>query len=116
VDKRGSGVVILSADFMCGGSSGLDLLGIFTWFPQVRHPALTWAWSAAMSLAMSPHFHGVYVNNLGQEGGSRVRDAYGINYDHLASIKAAYDPDNLFRLNQNIQPQLTCPRGAGVRR
>ena len=62
-----------------------------------------------MSLAMSPHFHGVYVNNLGQEGGNRVRDAYGINYDHLASIKAAYDPDNLFRLNQNIQPQLTCP-------
>ena len=64
-----------------------------------------------MSLAMSPHFHGVYVNNLGQEGGNRVRDAYGINYDHLASIKAAYDPDNLFRLNQNIQPQLTCPPG-----
>ena len=47
---------------------------------------------------------GVYVNNLGEEGSNRVRDAYGTNYGRLASIKAAYDPDNLFRLNQNIQP------------
>ena len=45
-----------------------------------------------------------YVNNLGEEGSDRVRDAYGINYDRLADIKAAYDPDNVFRLNQNIRP------------
>jgi FAD/FMN-containing dehydrogenase len=62
------------------------------------------SWTRELFDAMSPHFRGVYVNNLGEEGSDRVRDAYGINYDRLADIKAAYDPDNVFRLNQNIRP------------
>ena len=61
-------------------------------------------WTRELFDAMSPYFRGVYVNNLGEEGSDRVRDAYGVNYDRLAGIKAAYDPDNVFRLNQNIQP------------
>ena len=61
-------------------------------------------WTRELFDAMSPHFRGVYVNNLGDEGSDRVRDAYGINYNRLAGIKAAYDPDNVFRLNQNIRP------------
>ncbi len=48
---------------------------------------------------------GVYVNFLGEEGESRLRAAYpGATWDRLARIKARYDPDNLFRLNQNIPP------------
>lgn len=47
---------------------------------------------------------GVYVNYLGDEGEQRVRAAYGANYDRLATVKARYDPDNLFRMNQNITP------------
>ena len=61
-------------------------------------------WTRELFDAMSPHFRGVYVNNLGEEGSDRVRDAYGSNYDRLADIKAAYDPDNVLRLNQNIRP------------
>lgn len=61
-------------------------------------------WTRELFDTMSPYFRGVYVNNLGEEGSDRVRDAYGINYDRLAGIKAAYDPDNVFRLNQNIPP------------
>jgi FAD/FMN-containing dehydrogenase len=61
-------------------------------------------WTRELFEAMSPHFRGVYVNNLGEEGSDRVRDAYGINYNRLADIKSAYDPDNVFRLNQNIEP------------
>ncbi|MGQ0575402.1 MAG: BBE domain-containing protein [Pseudonocardia sp.] len=44
----------------------------------------------------------MYVNNLGDEGEDRVRAAYGANYPRLAEVKRAYDPDNVFRLNQNI--------------
>jgi FAD/FMN-containing dehydrogenase len=61
-------------------------------------------WTRELFNAMSPYFRGVYVNNLGEEGNDRVQDAYGINYDRLTGIKAAYDPGNVFRLNQNIRP------------
>jgi FAD/FMN-containing dehydrogenase len=45
-----------------------------------------------------------YVNYLDDDDGDRVRSAYGPNYDRLVELKRRYDPENLFRLNQNIQP------------
>jgi FAD/FMN-containing dehydrogenase len=56
--------------------------------------------------ALEPHHtSGVYVNFLMNEGEDRVREAYGTEkYDRLKSLKRRYDPDNLFRLNQNIPP------------
>jgi FAD/FMN-containing dehydrogenase len=47
---------------------------------------------------------GAYVNMMMDEGQERVRASYRENYDRLARIKDAYDPDNLFRVNQNIEP------------
>ena len=47
---------------------------------------------------------GAYVNMMMDEGQERVRASYGDNYDRLTQVKAKYDPDNLFRVNQNIQP------------
>ena len=48
---------------------------------------------------------GAYVNFLGDEGPDRVRAAYpGATWDRLAAVKATYDPENLFRLNQNVPP------------
>jgi FAD/FMN-containing dehydrogenase len=47
---------------------------------------------------------GAYVNFLMEEGQDRVRAAYRGNYDRLARIKRRYDPDNVFHINQNIQP------------
>jgi len=41
---------------------------------------------------------------LGVEGEARVKEAYGNNYSRLAALKTKYDPDNFFRLNQNISP------------
>jgi FAD/FMN-containing dehydrogenase len=47
---------------------------------------------------------GIYLNFIGDEGQDRVRAAYGPNYDRMARIKGQYDPENVFRGNQNIQP------------
>ena len=48
--------------------------------------------------------HQVYVNLLGVEGEERVKEAYGKSYSRLVTLKNKYDPNNLFRLNQNIKP------------
>ncbi|HLH44735.1 MAG TPA: FAD-binding oxidoreductase [Bryobacteraceae bacterium] len=47
---------------------------------------------------------GAYLNFLMEEGEDRIRAAYRANYDRLAAVKAKYDPDNFFRINQNIRP------------
>ena len=47
---------------------------------------------------------GTYLNFVGDEGGDRVRAAFGDSYDRLATLKASWDPDNVFRGNQNIVP------------
>ena len=47
---------------------------------------------------------GGYVNFMGDDDQNRVEANYGGNYERLSKIKAKYDPDNLFHLNQNIQP------------
>ena len=50
---------------------------------------------------------GVYVNFMPEDEKQRVaKGAYGANYDRLAKLKAKYDPDNLFRHNQNIVPAI----------
>jgi hypothetical protein len=56
--------------------------------------------------ALEPHHTSVYVNFLMDEGEERVRQAYGAQkYDRLKALKRKYDPENLFRLNQNIPPK-----------
>ena len=55
--------------------------------------------------ATAPHSaEGGYVNFMADDDQDRVRANYGANYDRLVDVKRAYDPDNLFHLNQNIRP------------
>jgi hypothetical protein len=63
-------------------------------------------WGRAYWQAVHPfNLEGVYVNfMMDDEVGGRVQATYGENYKRLASVKAKYDPKNLFRVNQNIQP------------
>lgn len=62
-------------------------------------------WVRDYSDALAPHSEaGGYVNFMDDDDSVRVQDNYGGNYDRLVSIKRQYDPDNLFRINQNIAP------------
>jgi FAD/FMN-containing dehydrogenase len=62
-------------------------------------------WSRSLWTALSPYHTSVYVNFLMDEGEDRVRQAYGARkYDRLKALKRKYDPDNFFRMNQNIPP------------
>jgi FAD/FMN-containing dehydrogenase len=83
----------------------VDFIASATWTEpadDVRHMAAARdVWQAVSAHGSS----GVYVNNLGSEGEDRIRAAYGASkYERLAGIKARYDPENIFHLNQNIRP------------
>jgi hypothetical protein len=64
------------------------------------------AWGRAYWKAVHPfNMDGAYVNfMMDDEADDRVLATYGDNYRRLASVKAKYDPKNLFRVNQNIRP------------
>jgi FAD/FMN-containing dehydrogenase len=64
------------------------------------------AWTRRFWEDMRPYSAGgVYVNFLGQEGPDRILEAYGrAKYERLTALKDKYDPDNFFRVNQNIPP------------
>ena len=63
-------------------------------------------WTREYSDALQPYsLGGAYVNFLmGDEGSGRIRAAYRDNFARLVEIKRRYDPENLFRVNQNIDP------------
>jgi FAD/FMN-containing dehydrogenase len=65
------------------------------------------AWARATSAAMGPFMSGgAYVNYLDADAGAdAVRAAYGPAYERLITLKEKYDPQNIFRLNQNIRPR-----------
>ncbi len=82
----------------------------------ITHPFALWedpagtdeniAWARGFRRDIAPFTNGgIYLNFIGDEGQDRVRAAFGAEkYARLAAIKAGYDPDNVFRGNQNIVP------------
>ena len=72
-------------------------------------------WAKAYWEAVHPYnLGGAYVNFMMDDEGDGARQAtYGDNYERLAAVKEKYDPKNLFRVNQNIQPaRATASRAA----
>ena len=66
------------------------------------------AWARESWGAMQPFAErSAYVNDLGDEGEQRVREAYGSNFERLLALKKKYDPTNFFRLNQNVKPTMS---------
>jgi FAD/FMN-containing dehydrogenase len=62
-------------------------------------------WAQEYWEALHPHSEeGGYINFMMKEGEDRIRATYGDNYERLQEIKAEYDPENFFHVNQNIEP------------
>jgi len=62
-------------------------------------------WAKEYWEALHPHnMGGAYINFMMEEGNDRIKATYGENYERLRKIKSKYDPDNLFHVNQNIEP------------
>ncbi|RZF25612.1 FAD-binding oxidoreductase [Paraburkholderia sp. UYCP14C] len=81
-----------------------DCFPVAIW-DETAEDAVNVQWARGIWEALRPYScGGVYANNLGDEGDERVKEAYGDNYARLASVKRQYDPDNFFRMNQNIAP------------
>jgi FAD/FMN-containing dehydrogenase len=73
--------------------------------PDPSNAALIKRWTIDYFEALHPYaMDGSYVNFLMDEGRDRVHAAYRENFTRLAEIKATYDPDNFFHVNQNIRP------------
>jgi hypothetical protein len=84
---------------------GYNFLVLAQWL-QPADTSRCVAWARDTYERMQPFFaSGRYVNYLGDdEADASVAAAYGPNYRRLQRIKATYDPNNLFRMNQNIRP------------
>jgi len=75
--------------------------------PDLANAAVIRDWTVAYWEALHPYSSGgAYVNFLMEEGQERVQATYRDNYPRLAAIKTKYDPQNFFRVNQNIKPAL----------
>ncbi len=84
-------------------SPSWDFDAIAQWMEPDQAPAGV-AWARSLWDDLAPHSTGVYVNHLDADDKGRVAQAYGPNYQRLVSLKQKYDPDNFFRLNNNIVP------------
>jgi hypothetical protein len=80
-------------------------IGLAHWIEPDEEEAQL-AWVRSLGDAVLPYSVGTYVNFLGDEGEQRIRFAYGSEekYNRLVELKRAWDPQNLFCLNQNIKP------------
>jgi FAD/FMN-containing dehydrogenase len=73
--------------------------------PDAADAATLREWTVGYWEGLHPYSAGgAYVNFMMEEGQSRVQATYGPNFARLARVKAQYDPDNVFRVNQNIPP------------
>ena len=96
--------VIGSATAYPHRDANFDCFPVAIW-DEAAEDAVNVQWARGIWEALRPYSSGgVYANNLGDEGDERVKEAYGDNYSRLAAIKRQYDPDNFFRMNQNIAP------------
>jgi FAD/FMN-containing dehydrogenase len=82
------------------------VLNLHTRWQEAKDDEKAIKWARDFHKATEPYSQGVYVNFLSEEGTARVRQAYTADvWDRLVECKRRWDPNNLFRMNQNISPE-----------
>jgi FAD/FMN-containing dehydrogenase len=89
-----------------GNRSAEYVLNVIARTPDAEGFESSVAWARGTAEALAPVSRaGAYVNFMGDAGDERLRESYGdAKYERLVALKRQYDPDNMFRLNQNITP------------
>jgi FAD/FMN-containing dehydrogenase len=88
-----------------GGRSAKFVMNVHTRWQNVKDDKRCIAWAREFYDATKPFASGTaYVNFLSEEDGDRLSSTYGVNYERLCAVKRKYDPENIFRVNQNIKP------------
>jgi FAD/FMN-containing dehydrogenase len=81
------------------------MVNVAAMFARPEERAVHEPWVTGLAADLQQDDRGAYVGFLADEGDERVRTAYpGTTWDRLSAVKATYDPDNVFRMNQNIPP------------
>jgi FAD/FMN-containing dehydrogenase len=106
VGQLGGAAARVSADAMAFGRRDAEfVINVHTRWDAAADDRRCIAWARELFDRLAPHALGsVYVNFMPDDEQARVPAAYGANYARLAALKAKYDPTNLFRMNQNIEP------------
>jgi len=106
IHQMGGAVARVPAEATAFANRGAAFVSnIIAQWEAPEHDEENIAWAREHFARLEPHARGAYVNFLGEEGATRTRAAYGeATYRRLAALKRRYDPDNVFRLNQNIVP------------
>jgi len=85
---------------------GYNLLILSQWYDVAAREGNV-AWAREGFARMEPFSAGArYVNYMDQDDAADLAGPFGINYAKLAQVKAKWDPENVFHLNQNIQPAI----------
>jgi hypothetical protein len=88
-----------------GRNSGFQVLSIGIWEDAATERNEKVAWARGTYDALKPFGHGAYINLSDDQDEAQLKTTYGAEkYAKLQRIKAKYDPDNVFCLNQNIKP------------
>jgi len=97
-----------------GDRSSQVMISIDSIWSDPQASAANIAWTREFWTALKPYSSGkTYFNFPGllEEGDELIRTSFGANYERLVALKNKYDPTNLFRLNQNIQPTVQAEHG-----
>ena len=102
-------------DTAFGDRSAPFVLTLLANWSEASDDAANISWVRGIFKRLRPAMRpGVYVNFMSGDEQSRVPEAYHQRWERMVAIKSHYDPDNFFRLNQNVPPRRVAAEGCRI--